>query len=273
MFFMKKLMTRTNVMCKIRRYIDIDTIAVKGFFILFIAFCLTGCSKKAANSVGNTGYETSTLPTEQESGFDSVKRLNEDAFAWLYIPDTEINYPILQNAEGDDLFYSDHNEFKEPDANGAIYIEAANLNDMCDFNEVIHGASPADGTRFAGLNNFLDKKYFDEHEYAYVYMENNSLTYYIIAAYTRDNTRLLEQYDFSYASGCSEFIDEIYNNGDTNKIIREGCETGLSPEHFLITLTTDSAVEPGKQTVVVGCLVGDAAGNINREIDYGNEEY
>ena len=273
MFFMKKLMTRTNVMYKIRRYIDIDTIAVKGFFILFIAFCLTGCSKKAANSVGNTGYETSTLPTEQESGFDSVKRLNEDAFAWLYIPDTEINYPILQNAEGDDLFYSDHNEFKEPDANGAIYIEAANLNDMCDFNEVIHGASPADGTRFAGLNNFLDKKYFDEHEYAYVYMENNSLTYYIIAAYTRDNTRLLEQYDFSYASGCSEFIDEIYNNGDTNKIIREGCETGLSPEHFLITLTTDSAVEPGKQTVVVGCLVGDAAGNINREIDYGNEEY
>ena len=273
MFFMKKLMTRTNVMCKIRRYIDIDTIAVKGFFILFIAFCLTGCSKKAANSVGNTGYETSTLPTEQESGFDSVKRLNEDAFAWLYIPDTEINYPILQNAEGDDLFYSDHNEFKEPDANGAIYIEAANLNDMCDFNEVIHGASPADGTRFAGLNNFLDKKYFDEHEYAYVYMEDNSLTYYIIAAYTRDNTRLLEQYDFSYASGCCEFFDEIYNNGDANKIIREGCETGLSPEHFLITLTTDSAVEPGKQTVVVGCLVGDAAGNINREIDYGNEEY
>ncbi|SFU64091.1 sortase, SrtB family [Butyrivibrio sp. M55] len=273
MFFMKKLMTRTNVMHKIRRYIDIDTIAVKGFFILFIAFCLTGCSKKAANSVGNTGYETSTLPTEQESGFDSVKRLNEDAFAWLYIPDTEINYPILQNAEGDDLFYSDHNEFKEPDANGAIYIEAANLNDMCDFNEVIHGASPADGSRFAGLNNFLDKKYFDEHEYAYVYMEDNSLTYYIIAAYTRDNTRLLEQYDFSYASGCSEFIDEIYNNGDANKIIREGCETGLSPEHFLITLTTDSTIEPGKQTVVVGCLVGDAAGNINREIDYGNEEY
>jgi len=25
--------------------------------------------------------------------------------------------------------------------------------------------------------------------------------------------------------------------------------------------------------VVVGCLVGDAAGKINREIDYGNEEY
>ena len=271
MFFMKKLMTQTNVRYKIRRYID--KTAVKGLLFLLIVFSLTGCSQKAGNAVGKTGYESSTLPTDTESGFDSVKRMNSDAFAWLYIPDTNINYPILQNAEGDDTFYQGHNELKEPDAEGAIYIEAANLNDMCDFNEVIHGASPADGTRFAGLNNFLDKKYFDEHQYAYVYMEDNSLTYYIIAAYTRDNTRLLEQYDFSYASGCSEFIDEIYNNGDANKIIREGCETGLSPEHFLITLTTDSTVEPGKQTVVVGCLVGDAAGKINREIDYGNEEY
>ncbi|MEE3451830.1 MAG: hypothetical protein VZR27_14275, partial [Acutalibacteraceae bacterium] len=82
-----------------------------------------------------------------------------------------------------------------------------------------------------------------------------------------------EQYDFSYASGCSEFIDEIYSKAGMNGIIREGCESGLSPEHFLITLTTDSITEPGRQTVVVGCLVGDAAGKINREIDYGNEEY
>lgn len=272
MFFMKKLMIRTNVMYRIRRYIDMEKKAVKGFFLLFIVLGLTGCSKEASNSVGNTGFETSALPTEQESGFDSVKELNEDAFAWLYIPETEINYPILQNAEGDDMFYTDHNEFKEPDANGAIYIEAANLNNMCDFNEVIHGASPADGTRFAGINNFLDKKFFDEHEYAYVYMQDNSLTYYIIAAYTRDNTRLLEQYDFSYASGCSEFIDEIYSKAGMNGIIREGCESGLSPEHFLITITTDSVTEPGKQTVVVGCLVGDAAGKIDRDIDYGNED-
>ena len=273
MFFMKKLTTQTNEKYKIRRYIGIDVIAVKGFFILLTAFTLTGCSGKSGNAGGNTGYETSILPTDKESGFDSVKRMNGDAFAWLYIPDTKINYPVLQSAEGDDTFYQGHNEFKEPDAEGAIYIEAANLNDMCDFNEVIHGSSPADGERFADLNSFLDKTYFDEHKYAYVYMEDNSLTYYIIAAYTRDNTRLLEQYDFSYASGCSEFIDEIYGNGDMNKIIREGCETGLTPEHFLITLTTDITVEPGKQTVVVGCLVGDAAGKIDREIDYGNDSY
>lgn len=255
-----------------RRYKIVDMITVKGLFLPLTVVLLTGCSQKAADSVRNTGYEKSVLPTEQTTGFEDIKSLNEDAFAWLYIPDTDINYPILQDSEGDDSFYKGHNEYKEPDENGAIHIEAANLNNMCDFNEVIYGSSPDDGSRFAQLNNFLDKDFFDEHKYVHVYMEDNSLIYYIIAAYTRDNTRLLEQYDFSYASGCMEFINEIYRKGDDNKIIREGCETGLKPEHFLITLTTDSTDEPGKQTVVIGCLMGDVAGKIDRDVDYGDEE-
>ena len=103
-------------------------------------------------------------------------------------------------------------------------------------------------------------------------MEDNSLIYYIIAAYTRDDTKLLAQYDFTYASGCMEFINEIYRKGDDSKIIRDGCETGLKPEHFLITLTTDSTDEPGKQMVVIGCLMGDVAGKIDRDVDYGDED-
>jgi len=268
---MKKLIMRANGMYKFRRYKNIDMITVKGLFLLLLISTLTGCSKKAGDAVGNTGYETSTLPTDQEKDFYDVKSKNNDAFAWIYIPDTEIDYPILQNSDGDDTFYQNHNEYREADDKGAIYIEAANLNNMCDFNEVIHGMSPADGSMFAGLNNFLDKAYFDEHKYIHIYTEDNSLLYYIIAAYTRDNTRLLEQYDFSYASGCAEFIDEIYDNGNMNKIIREDCQTGLEPEHFLITLTTNNIDMPEKQTVVIGCLVGDAAGKIDRVIDYGDE--
>ena len=42
----------------------------------------------------------------------------------------------------------------------------------------------------------------------------------------------------------------------------------LAPENFLITLTTPSIDEPGKQTVVIGCLVGDVRGDIDRYVDY-----
>ena len=74
-----------------------------------------------------------------------------------------------------------------------------------------------------------------------------------------------------FASGCQAFLDEIYNGRSMNKLIREGSENLVQPENFVITLTTNDMLS-GKQLVVVGCLVGDVTGQIDREIDYGDPE-
>ena len=236
------------------------------FVAALITALLTGCSLK-----DNTGSPQETA-TDSHVDFQALTEENSDIFAWIHIPDTGIDYPVLQNQDGDDTFYVNHNVQKKPDEKGALYIEAANLRDMCDFNEIIHGASPADGTMFASLTDFLDRKFFDEHQYIYVYMEGNALVYCIVTAYIRDDTRLLAQYDFSYAYGCREFIDEIYDGKSMTKNIRKGWESGLSPEHFLLTLSTVSPSYPGKQIVVGGCLVGDIAGKIDRYIDWSEPD-
>ena len=56
-----------------------------------------------------------------------------------------------------------------------------------------------------------------------------------------------------------------------NKLIREGWEDQVQPENFLITLTTKDMLS-SKQLVVVGCLVGDVTGQIDRVVDYGDPE-
>ena len=254
---MKKLMLWTKEKNKSGRYIVIDRKAVKGLIAIIITLSLlAGCGAKEAEEA-----------TTKESGsiidFNELRSGNSDIFAWIYIPDTDINDPIVQNSEGDDSYYRTHNVAKESDINGAVYIESANLNNMCDFNEVVHGTS------VSTLNQFLDRTFFDNHQFIYVYMDGNSLIYYIVAAYIRDDTRLLEQYDFSYASGCLEFINEIYSGKSMNKNIREGWDAGLSPEHFLITLDGNIS---DKQVVVVGCLIGDAAGKIDRVVDWSYPE-
>ncbi|WP_155838106.1 hypothetical protein [Butyrivibrio sp. FCS014] len=43
-------------------------------------------------------------------------------------------------------------------------------------------------------------------------------------------------------------------------------------ENFLITLSTRNNDDPSKQTVVIGCLVGDVRGEIDRYIDYSDPE-
>ncbi len=243
-------------MCKRRRYKIID----RGFSAII---CISFLSAALLTGCGNSQKEPSE-ESEARIDISELKEHNSDIFGWIYAPDTAINYPLMQNADGDDSFYTDHDESKEFDENGSVYIEAANLNNMCDFNEVIHGIPSEE------IDSFLDRDYFEDHEYIHVYLSGNSLVYYIVAAYSRDNNRLLEQYDFSYAYGCQEFIDEIYSGKSMNKNIRSGWESGLTPEHFLITLTTDGAGD--KQNVVIGCLVGDAAGQIDRVVDWSDPD-
>ena len=38
--------------------------------------------------------------------FEKLKQQNADAVAWIYLPDTVINYPVLQH--GDNEYYLDH---------------------------------------------------------------------------------------------------------------------------------------------------------------------
>ena len=263
-----------KVMRKACRYNYVSMNPLKGCFaVMAVAAILTGCGRSGdavANADNSVVRDESAADSHVD--FGSLRRVNSDVFAWLYVPDTDIDYPVVQSSDGDDSFYVTHNLAREEDPKGAIHIEAANLKNMCDFNEVLYGTAPEDGTMFAGLNKFLDRKYFEDHKYIYVYTEGNALIYYVFAAYSRENTKLLSQYDFSYASGCREFLDEIFSARSMNKNVRAGWDKAVEVENFIITLTTPNADDPSKQTVVIGCLVGDVRGEIDRDIDYSDPE-
>lgn len=197
--------------------------------------------------------------------FAALQEENPEIFAWLYIPGTEIDVPVLQSMQGDD-YYETHNAAGEEDTDGAVYIELANVANMCDFNTVLHGRTGAGETGpFSGLYQFADPDYFKEHEQLYLYLDGNVLTYEIFAAYERENTSLLREYDFTYYAGCQQFLDELYGIRDLSMNLREGWE-GLTPYQFLVTLTTQKDGTDDKQMVVIAVLTADAAGTINRVV-------
>lgn len=198
--------------------------------------------------------------------FRALKEENPEIFAWIYIPDTSIDAPVAQSGESDE-YYASHNITKENDENGALYIEAANLTSMCDFNTVIHGNTAEDGESglFAELYQFSDPDYFDSHEQMYLYLEDNVLTYEIFAAYERENNSLIRTYDFTYLSGCDQFLKDMYGIRSMNMMIRSGWED-VTPYHFLVTLTTSRGKDSDSQFVVLAALIEDPAGAIDRAV-------
>lgn len=237
----------------------------KTLLFLFLVCGITGCGQ---DNKKETAIATESAADSQVD-FTALKEENPDIFAWLYIPDTQIDCPVLQDHQSDD-FYSNHNAFREEDSHGATYIELANVSDMCDFNTVLHGNAPkksdsrdAKSYPFADLYNFSDPTFFDEHEKLYLYLDGNTLTYEIFAAYERDNTSLIRDYDFTDTFGCLFFLNDLYSTRDLGMNLREGWSF-ITPYHFLITLTAHKENDPDRQFVVVAVLVQDDAGTITR---------
>ena len=121
------------------------------------------------------------------------------------------------------------------------------------------------GALFAELYQFSDPDYFDSHEQMYLYLEDNVLTYEIFAAYERENNSLIRTYDFTYLSGCDQFLKDMYGIRSMNMMIRSGWED-VTPYHFLVTLTTSRGKDSDSQFVVLAALIEDPAGTIDRAV-------
>ena len=70
--------------------------------------------------------------------FDSLQKENPDIYAWITIPDTVIDYPIVQSSE-DNSYYLDHSAQKTESVNGAIYSENYNKKDFDDPITLLYG--------------------------------------------------------------------------------------------------------------------------------------
>ncbi len=240
--------------------------------IACITFAVSGCGESEPENVqeNETLSEDGSVDISKE--LDDMIARNPDVFGWLYVPGTNINYPITQNIDGNDTYYLNHepNGMTESDK-GGIYIESANLMDMCDFNTIIHGKTTADGDMFSELWNFADEEFFKEHDQFFIFLPDNTLTYEIWTAYEAPAEDTLLKYDFTEAEGCQAYLDDMKQNWTTKTNFREGWEQGVDPNNFLVTLSTVDEQYPDKQWVVVGCMVGDAAGTIDRDMSVYEE--
>ena len=77
-------------------------------------------------------------PAENPIDFEALRRESPDVYAWLYVPNTNVNLPVLQRP-GDDFFYLDHDRYGEPAVEGAVFSQMANATDFSDPVTVLYG--------------------------------------------------------------------------------------------------------------------------------------
>lgn len=88
------------------------------------------------------------------------------AKAWLTIPDTQVNYPIMQGK--DNLEYINKDCFGKYSLSGSIFADFQNKPDFTDKYNLLYGHHMDKGLMFGSLDNWNDVNFFKKHENGYL---------------------------------------------------------------------------------------------------------
>ena len=185
-------------------------------------------------------------PMFRKIDFAAAQAANPDVYAWIWIPGTNIDYPILQSESEDDAYYLNHTIEKKEGLPGTIYTEKYNAKDFTSPVTVVYGHNMKNGSMFADLHKFEDKAFFDANPYVYIYLPDRTIKYRIFAATPFDDRYILGNYVFTSQDDFEKYLDELRSNinGNVNMDVNVAQTTGI------ITLSTCIADSPNERFLV-----------------------
>lgn len=193
---------------------------------------LEGYKKEAVRLMTKYGIEV----PEKNIDFDAMHReISEDIYAWIYIPNTHIDYPVFQHPT-DNSYYLEHNIDGSEGYPGCIYTENYNAKDFSDPHTVIYGHNMRDTTMFSDLHLYEDEEFFENNRYVYIYTEDMVYVYKIFAAYQTNNAHQLLNYDFSNKNTVKSYLENTASRMEEPKVYDE--DTVFSEDDQILTLST-----------------------------------
>lgn len=111
----------------------------------------------------------------------ALKEVNPDVIGWIRIPDSNIDYPILQGEDND--FYLHHTWDKVKNSVGSVFMEHRNTPDFTDYNTILYAHNMNDGSMFANVKRYNTLWYWERHRYVYIATEEGVLRYEIFSGY------------------------------------------------------------------------------------------
>lgn len=187
--------------------------------------------------------------------FAEQQAINPDIYAWIQIPGTTVDYPVLQSSDDKpEDFYLNHDINEKYKFAGCIYSQRLNSKDFSDPNTILYGHNMNNGSMFASLHKFRNAQFFNENRYIYIYTPGHILTYTIYAAYRYDNRHILYAFDLNNKEIFAEYIEMTKSPKSTIVNVRNDVE--VTADSKIITLST-CITNDNYRYLVQGVLTSD----------------
>lgn len=167
----------------------------------------------------NDNAEKISIPSfNKEVNFQNLHNENNDYLFWLYIPNSNIDYPVMMSKDNKDYLHSSF--YKENLYAGTLFIDALSSKKENQENLIIYGHNMRDGSMFGTLKKWKNKKYFDSHKFIEVYTEKEKRIYYVFAVREVSSNMNLLNYKLDGFTN-NEYIQDAKNKNVQFREIEE----------------------------------------------------
>lgn len=193
-------------------------------------------------TAGN-GVDGEEMPITVDFGI--LQKINPDIVAWIYSPDTVINYPIVQGA--DNVYYLHRLVNGQKNANGTLFMDCANSGQFTGENTIIYGHHMKNGSMFASLEKYKKQAYYDEHPILYFLTPEKTYRLVVFAGFVTASDSDVYTLQFGDA-GQHDWIDRGKQRSDFQTDVQVG------DEEPVVTLSTCDYTYEDARYVVLGVL-------------------
>jgi sortase B len=139
-----------------------------------------------------------------------LRSVNPDVVAWVYIPGTNVNYPVVHTDDNDTYLATSFNGERPFGVHpGTIFLDAGNNSDFSDANNVMYGHHMDDGSMFASLSTQLtNQDEFNSHRTVYVLTPNMNYACTTFSLVLTTGWDLLVETSFGSADSRTAYIQD-----------------------------------------------------------------
>ena len=184
---------------------------------------------------------------EDNPTLKDLKKLNPDVKAWIQVPKTNIDYPVVQGQ--DDMEYINKNVYGEFELSGAIFLSCLNKDDFSDPYNLVYGHNMKNGGMFADVADFTNKEYFETHQKGKLYLTDatRKIRFFACTKVTAADAKIYHP-DGYRKENLKDLLDYIQANAVQYR------DVNVADENSLIALSTCSEAETNGRVVLIGKL-------------------
>ncbi len=149
--------------------------------------------------------------------WDTLRSINPDIVAWIYIPDTVVNYPVVQTSDNATYLTRDFGGGVGGITHfGTIFVNSFNSPHFTDDNDSLFGHHMNNGSMFAFIDGLRNTEEFNKHRIIYLMTPTQNYELETFSVINCHDDEPIAQTNFRSELDYKLFVEEMLSRNEAN---------------------------------------------------------